>query len=1368
VYSAEYDVDSEIAGITRTPPYSLVWDTFYAANGAQHSASVTYRDILNNVIAASPPLMFGVENDLPQHTCPPNGSVCTDISVTAGEVVQVYRSSASSAVSNALSFHGAGAVAQVGAVHSVQNASAGSLTTASFSPVTGHLIAVYSRWQGTGTITCSDPAGNPYSYATLQSSGTSFSGQWCYAANISGFTSGGVTVTVSTNVLIDVFAIEVSGASTTSPLDVNVTSTGSFAGTANPTSPVLTLGFPAGNEFILAGCTWAGAQAATGSAGYIFTESSSLQSAIQTINPPAGWYGALTITITANGDNAGISKSTSLMVDGLPIATLAGYTSASTTFLLNTGQFTNGPHRVVATVSGGNCPGCVSAAWSLVGQWELQQTFTSGAYPNQLVGSWRDIRLCVTPSLNCPSSTQLTASILYSDGSTTAVANPTFTPSTTTQLQGETVPFSVASAGATATVTATSTNGAGFIVIKDPVTNFSRTVWVYVQPSVNNYPHFLSDGTFATSYTAGTAHSIWNSILYGGQAAFAPVGAATTSTAFNYAAQFGSVLGQAFHGFDASIPAWDGSSTAAGYQTQAQNIFNKYASWASPFGLSLYLTGYSIMTGTDEVFNEVYGPPSQWAVPPLSYFLSLVPGSGVAVTGFSGIDEVSSKWPANPLLGTDTGGVKLGISNGPSQIACTAGTTCTISWTGWSLVGSNRFLITGSGTNLDYNTASGTPSTYQATTVNANSFTFPTPAGVGTSTFTSSTSPNLRIEPMVNNVFDATALTGPVSGANSCPPGYGAGASSPGPCTQYIHYDALQKLRAQVTGVSGHTPLAIPSLSGVFGTPVSWWCGKFANLAGVKMSDYCEAYFTQVNTTYLAQYDNLQDLIAGQEQQVRLIQASMDLGTPLEVESAATTLDYLIHGTAIPIASCSGSTITTASPHGVFNVLPDNTRISVSGSSGANCDGKYYIIAAPTATTLTVALANATISGATSGGTITFANGNTWGLSNWAYANPGSNQEGSFDGAGDSTCPNTWKVNRGQRFTLSGTSNSALNAVSGIPSFWFTADTLNACPSPGQGGQAGWRQMANITASTGGAGSLTLNDRYQRGSKWQVNSETGPRYQFASDNIIAILGGAGNRGYSYTNDPDLVDLTLTGVNNGWSSPWGGLRYHFDDLDFNIAVQGQINPFQDVVKSQIGWFAHSVSNMIQSRLIKYSFQQQLPSPDYGVFFESAARSGPFGNLLMVQSFADNAVSCTANLTPYLVAGQTIIRISGTGQSGIEPITVLAAGTTSDTMTCQPGEFRAYLFPKNTSAEIQLVPISARLADVGSAVKVVVQLAYNPLAFASSVSSQSLFQTFDCGTGTCTLPVDRQIGQVYYRLFYLDPTSNVLATSDIQSF
>jgi hypothetical protein len=560
-----------------------------------------------------------------------------------------------------------------------------------------------------------------------------------------------------------------------------------------------------------------------------------------------------------------------------------------------------------------------------------------------------------------------------------------------------------------------------------------------------------------------------------------------------------------------------------------------------------------------------------------------------------------------------------------------------------------------------------------------------------------------------------------------------------------------------INNVPGHPLVTFAPKATNYGKSLLWWSGKNCNMAGICMGDYDEMYWTTNSSGYEGDKLNMSDLIPSIGQFARLTQAAMNLASPLIIESAATVNDYVFQGPPMGVTSCTGTTITTSTPHSVYNVLPDLTRATVSGSSA--CDGNYYIIAAPTATTLTVVLANATVSGAVTGGTIHFAGGANWPLSAWAYGS--SNNEGTFDGSGDSTCPNTWKNNRGQTFTISGSSNSGVNAAT----FWFTSDTLNVCPAGGLGGQSYWRQFPNLS-STGGTIQIITDNWYVRGRDWQTNSEVGPRYMFGSVMGILIWGGAGHRAYTGVIDPDLDDLTLTGVNSSYGS--SAARYHFLSADFNGGgfVQGGISGTADVVKSHIGWLAHGWANLVAERLEKYAFGQKLPSPDYGPFYEAAARQSSSGNVLMIQSFLDGTANCTANLSPYLIAGQPIIRISATGQSGIEPIVVLPAGTASDTMTCLPGEFRAYIFSKNEAAELTPLTISARLGDVPNSARIVVQFSYGSLPFTSrSTTSQTLFQTFDCGSGTCTLPVDRQIAPVIFRVLYLDVNSKVLATSDL---
>src|SRR5581483_337407 len=137
------------------------------------------------------------------------------------------------------------------------------------------------------------------------------------------------------------------------------------------------------------------------------------------------------------------------------------------------------------------------------------------------------------------------------------------------------------------------------------------------------------------------------------------------------------------------------------------------------------------------------------------------------------VDEVNSRWML-PLQGVGTGGVLVG-TNGLSSVVCGNG-TCTVHWTGWGLNGSGHFIITGSGTSLDYNPAIGTPAPYSSARVDGNTFTF---AAAGTFNITSGT---LQVEPFVDFTYKAD-----LSGA--CP------YDGVTPCPKYIRYDAFKQLR---------------------------------------------------------------------------------------------------------------------------------------------------------------------------------------------------------------------------------------------------------------------------------------------------------------------------------------------------------------------------------------------------------------------------------------------------------------------------------------------------------------------------------------------------------------------------------------------
>jgi hypothetical protein len=95
--------------------------------------------------------------------------------------------------------------------------------------------------------------------------------------------------------------------------------------------------------------------------------------------------------------------------------------------------------------------------------------------------------------------------------------------------------------------------------------------------------------------------------------------------------------------------------------------------------------------------------------------------------------------------------------------------------------------------------------------------------------------------------------------------------------------------------------------------------------------------------------------------------------------------------------------------------------------------------------------------------------------------------------------------------------------------------------------------------------------------------------------------------------------------------------------------------------------------------------------------------------------------------------------------------------------EPGAAIFYVFPMGLTTELIQPTVQSNLTDQSGAAKIAVRYGYDRYLLDSSAAYR-----FDCGTGSCLLPVDRSIGTVYYRLVYLDPSGKVLATSDVETF
>ncbi len=1357
----------ELLGISRTAPWVYLWNPYATTSNGAHSAYVEYVDIENNVLATSAAVSFRVENNLPQQTC---STTCTDISVTTALVAPVTIPTSLNWFAATISFYGSGPTTLVahGGNPYCQIADSPPGGAMSCGTTTaGNVMAVWFQWQSaTTTLTCtaSGGAAGTIAYGTLEaSSQAGASSRWCYSYNIAGGGSSTITGTLSAGTIRNAYAFEITGPSSTPSLDVNATGSGN---SPPMQSAAFNLTQTPAHELILAAVGWGGANhVATPTPGWTLAgQDANENSAVEYINPPGAIFGTEQLSVTVNGPNSGISKVFATFVDGLNIATSASTISATQIIPINTAGYLNEPHQVL-TRADGVCSAC-TPKWYDMGAWENTQTFTNLVVPSQLTLSAREVFLAVSGS-----SQTVTATDQNTDGSTSAA--------TITSCVIDSTPlgpyFTVANTNGNCVVTPTSTSGIDFITATDS-NGLTRQFWVFnLNPGEVVIPDFNTSGQMQQGYTNA---SMWRASGFNVSCGpFFPMPAGQTG--LNRAIAWGP--GYANAGFTAVECSGElpGNSTQSAYEAQIASDIAGVTANLSMYGQGklsyIHLLAVNWFRGTPEMYTALFGPASPggssgYSINAFGYMISqwLAAGS----IGATMADEVGLAWAGQPLEGTNTGGIIIG-TNFFSQLSGN-GTTCTITWPSpynSRFTGSSRFIITGSGkAALDYVASTNTP----IFTLSGSNF----PCTYSGSPITSGT---LQLQTYVNNTFTTAGVGCPTTSA-SLPAGGG-------PCPQYIPYDAFKTIRSWLTnlGAWNFTPAAWNpqggqgggGVGGIGGFGVANWSGALGTaVAGVIAGDYTELYISTVGGNYLPSKSPMSLIISQIGDAMRSTWNYVNRASAMTPESNGIVNSMLLgpypSGYQIAVASCAGNTITTSTPHLIYNIVPEFTQVTVNGSGSGLCDGDYYIIAAPTAYTLTVVLANPTFYlGSTSvGGTISFSNTvggaavNSYTLTTMESCQESAsctlNTAGQFETSLYGVCPSTVKNNRGLYFTVSGSSNANVNAST----FWFdNGYTLNVCEASGVGGEQFMRQVPSLSASSGGTAYIVPDGHFHHGINWNTSSsDQGPRILMADLTENIIEGGSGHRMYSPENDTQYSDLTATGVGSAISGDASAVSTAFHSSSDQLIG---FNPVVDIGGSQLVAQGVTFPNLFAERELKYLYQTRLNSPDYGEFFEAAARTGSYGNILLIQSFADNSTAQTVTLTPYLESGQPIIVYAMTWDS-VQPIRVLSAGTTTDIHPWGPGEFRAYVFPVNEAVELNEPSISARLADVANATDIVVQYSYSPLSFTSpSVASQTLYQANDCGTGTCQLPVDKSIGVIYYRLIYRDAGGAVLATSALQT-
>jgi len=590
--------------------------------------------------------------------------------------------------------------------------------------------------------------------------------------------------------------------------------------------------------------------------------------------------------------------------------------------------------------------------------------------------------------------------------------------------------------------------------------------------------------------------------------------------------------------------------------------------------------------------------------------------------------------------------------------------------------------------------------------------------------------------------------------------------------TAYALYNSFAVLRQQQLNVSGH----FGATGAVIGTSPCYaftnWQGNGAQSIGSvgQISDYSDFYPQNGAFLFIASRLSANDLLAygNVGEQVKAFYGCYSPDKPLNVLTGAVVNYYGTQGYPVSVASTSGNTITFVSDHRLRNILSGYARLSITGATDTggptnSTNGQFYVVSAPTSTTQTVVLAATDFVATGTGGQMNMQDGSTISLSSISATGSANTCSGATSGVflcGDVATVTTWSQNnyrkRGQTFTLSGVTGSgaaSFNFSSSGRTFILLPENLNVSAFPGNSSLF-YRELPQLSA-TGGAASIIPDDNYVKGRSSSLSLEDeNPATAFGSTIEAVISRASGERIYKANN-----------YVSGWSDQLGftGLFSKVQIPVFNGNSLGQLFMHQHFENSATVpiFHAHNHAALIWNRLVKYINQPSLNAPDYGFLMDCAARAGSYGDTMFCLNASDGTQTEAFLLTPYLQSGQNIIRYVANDHS--ITMSIISAGATTDTLALQPLDAVFYVFPAAFAAELQPAPIAARLADVVNATKIVLRYSYDRYDLDATVGN-----AYDCGAGACTPPWDSNIGTVYCRLIYLGPSSEVLATSDVQTF
>lgn len=731
-----------------------------------------------------------------------------------------------------------------------------------------------------------------------------------------------------------------------------------------------------------------------------------------------------------------------------------------------------------------------------------------------------------------------------------------------------------------------------------------------------------------------------------------------------------------------------------------------------------------------DLYHGLYGPAGASApcsTPPYQTVAQQHSATGRLVA-LSIADEIESivKYPIPPPY-LSLAGVIL-TCNTATPVICTTNWPTPPGPTGEA---SSAFIITGAtGHSVLNNTLGGTM--YNRTGVTSLGWNFTGPAGASGITVTTATDPNIIFQLFANSWKDGTF---------------------------FVPYDVFAQIRDAFHAGGGILAGAPKQIAPYF-AQAGWGYGNVPYFPS-RMGDFSEIYQQPVNTFGPSQYTSLSSILSGggyiYNQDHAYIHNQGQFGAFLQ-QTTFTNVDYgFSPAPVVSGVSAVGALVTWPSPHGITNIIPQATRVTFSGSSNSYFNANFYIYACPTSTTCQVYPTGNSVAGPASGGlsTIHWDDGTTISAcptpsggptSTKGFLNSGGSCNGGFSGA--------WQVYAGHTFTIT--------LATGANASYWNGNTfiLYNCAIPYTNCTPGLfiEIPPNSQVSGSMSAALYINNDYVRGQDLNVIGEVvgGPRTPFASIMACILFGCAGHRGYSL--GADYSALAAQGCAE--CSAFGTLPCNdANALNCNQAAGNPFYPMGDADLVRTYWSAAN-ANLIAKRLAAagYLYTTRGPAPDLGNNIISAGRQGPKGNLLMTMNFQDGPATAAVDLSAYNVAGQKKVRYA-IDRTRVD-ITELSSGVVSDVITLPAGGAVFYLCPNNESAEYNPPIVSARLADVPNATKILVHYGYVPFLMDQETSNVK-----DCSTGSaCVIPVDRNIATVYGRITWLDVAGKVLQQID----